>query len=344
MAKILYSCGNRIGADSQLSRFLKSNSGHEIKVAAYLKSSESIDHIDWTLNALQHPYNRNVRTELRELFGNHNVPAVGIDEVELLISEIYDFGPDLVICDYEPIVSHIAYSLNLRLWYCSPVHLLDGIKWEFGQLKYNALLAKERQTLLRLPPAEKTFIYSPFGDLENRPQLKDNFEWICPYFEKIDRNSSEANIAVVNDRRRLSILSKILNCVPPFDLTLFSPYIYNFSHLEVQNIQNVESYRWAISNSRWILTTGETSIIADAMYNHVPRLCITPDLNDPEALLNAILCEYYQIADDVGQVEYLEKYAPLYLENSYCHANSPYIINSITNNLTQKVNDVLCSI
>ena len=53
--RILYSAGNRVGANSQLSRFLQHvGSKHEVKIAAYLRSSESIPHIDWTLDALHY--------------------------------------------------------------------------------------------------------------------------------------------------------------------------------------------------------------------------------------------------------------------------------------------------
>jgi hypothetical protein len=314
-------------------------------VAAYLKSSESVDHIDWTLDALTNKYSRNARRDLVELFGHTNVPSVGIDEVETLIREIDDFEPDLVICDFEPIVANIAKSMGLRLWYCSPIHLLDGVEWEPGQLRYASLLAKTRQTLLKLPEAEKTFVYSPFGDVFFRPNLRQGYEWVRPYHCSVEKNVEESGIAVVRDLNRISVLSKILNCIPPFDLTLFSPFSYNLSHLETQNICNVERYRLALSNCKWLFTTGETSFISDGIYNKINRLCIAPDLADPEALLNSILCRQYDIGDDIGQVEYLESYAVEAVENSY---NNDKIVDYLSaqtrETLHERIMNEVCSI
>lgn len=339
--KILYSCGNRVGANLQLQRFLE-NTSHEVKVAAYLKSSQSLNHIDWTLDALSHPYNRNDRNELAQIFGQQNIPAVGVEEVELLISDIHEYEPDLVICDFEPIVSHIASSLGLRLWYCSPVHLLDGIVWPSGWMRYAGLLAKTRQTLLKLPKSEKTFIYSPFGDLSNPPQIREGYEWVSPFAKIGDKNSENIGIAVINCLTRISILSKILNCVPPFNITLFCPVEYRLSHLEVQNIENIENYQWSLSNARWVFNTGETSLIADALYNRVASLCISPSLDDPEEMLNASLCHAYQLGVDVGRIEYLEKYATDHLKELYSQNCISQDIKPKNLTLTERIENEIC--
>lgn len=309
MAKIVYACGNRNGANSQLYRFLKDNNHHEIKVAAYLRSSQFLNHIDWTLDALNHPYIRNNRSELKQILSKDNVPSVGVEELFILMEEINAFEPDLVICDFEPIVSNIASSLGLRLWYCSPVHLYDGVQWQYGQLRYNGLLAKTKQTLLRLPEPEKKLVYSPFGDLSFGPSLKDGFEWVRPYYISDNKNQNTASLAVVNDLERLPVLSKVLNCIPPFNLTLFSPFEYKLSHLECQDILDEDKYSFVLSNAKWLLLTGETSYLADAMYRGIQKITLTPNLNDPEELLNASLCRSTLVGDDLGQVEFLEKYA-----------------------------------
>ena len=58
-----------------------------------------------------------------------------------------------------------------------------------------------------------------------------------------------------------------------------------------------------------MFTTGETSFISDAIYNRVEKLCISPNLEDPEALLNGIMCQANHIGEDIAQVEYMERYA-----------------------------------
>jgi len=176
--------------------------------------------------------------------------------------------------------------------------------------------------LHRLPKAERTFVYSPFGDIKFRPNLKAGYEWMRPYYHDVGGSRNFESIAVVRDSERISILSKILNCIPPFNFTLFSPFSYNLSHLENRNILDVEKYKVALMNCRWLFSTGETSFIADAIYNGIERICITPRLDDPEAMLNANLCRLYDIGDDVGQVEYLEQHAVGAVEKSHSHISS----------------------
>lgn len=328
--KILYSAGNRVGADSQLFRFLK-KCDHEIKIAAYVKSSESLYHIDWTLDALYHNYSKVDREKLFDLFKSNNIPRVGMKEIELLVEEIADFSPDLIICDYEPILATIATAMGIELWYCSPVHLLDGIKWKYGQLKYNGLLENTRKNLSRLPKANKTFVYSIFGDMVNAPELKYGYEWIRPYHIDATSSNNDIGVAVIPDSGRISELSKILNCIPPFCFTLFGHSTYNLSHLESINLSSINTYSKVLSNCRWMLSTGETSFLADAFYNKINKVCLAPNLNDQEALLNAILCEYYKFGDDVAQVEYLEQYSVEKLANSFNESNDRMYELSNTN-------------
>lgn len=341
MAKIVYACGNRNGANSQLYRFLKENSHHEIRVAAYLKSSTFLTHIDWTLDALTHCYTRNDRYELKKILNKGNVPSVGVEELFILMEEIAAFAPDLVICDFEPIVSNIASSLGLRLWYCSPVHLYDGIQWQNGQLRYYGILAKTKQTLLRLPDPEKKLVYSPFGDLSLGPTLKEGFEWVRPYFISNNKNQNKTSLAIINDLERLPILSKILNCIPPFDLTLFSPLDQRQSDLECQDILDQDKYTFALRNAKWLLLTGETSYLTDAMYGGVQKIALTPNLDDPEELLNACLCRATLVGDDLGQVEFLERYAVETIQKSLEEADlgiTDYLnINKNIVNLTERI-------
>ena len=314
--KIVYAAGNRLGAGTQLYRFLEgAESNLTIKVAAYIKSSLLIDHIDWTLDALHNKFSEKKKDVLSEIFDHQNVPNVGISEVELLINEIEEFNPDLIISDGEPITAHIAKSLNIRLWYCSPLHLLDGIIWEHGQMRYSFSLGKTKKVLSRLPEADKKFIYSPFGDIAMRPMLKPGYEWIRPYHYKMNDSIFKEGIAVIQDPKRISILSKLLNCTS-FDITLVSQFHYQLSHLYSRNILDLKSYRKLLSDCSWFLTTGETDYLSDAIYNNI-SICISPRMDDPEALLNATLCSYYRIGTNVGQVELMDKLALDEIENSF---------------------------
>lgn len=314
--RIVYSAGNRVGADTQLYRFLK-NTSHEIKIAAYIKSSNNLSHIDWTLDALYHKYSKTDKEKIFDLFNSYNIPRVGMNEIEILVEEVSEFNPDLIICDYEPIMSNVASAIGAKLWYCSPVHMLDGIDWGYGKLKYRGLLENTRKALPRLPIPDKTFIYSPFCDFEKAPILKSGYEWIRPYHVSCDSSNNEVGIAVVTDYSRISELSKILNCIPPFCFTLFSHSIYNLSHLESINISDESVYQKVLNNCRWLFTTGDTNFISDALYGNINRVAVSPDLDDIEALLNAILIEEYDVGDDLAQVEYLEQYSVEHIQKSF---------------------------
>ncbi|HVI41038.1 MAG TPA: hypothetical protein VM577_10280 [Anaerovoracaceae bacterium] len=342
--KIVYGAGNRIGGNQQLFRFLSHCSDHQIKIAAHIKSSESLSHIDWTLDALYHNLTPKQPQELIQLFGHSGLPKINLKEAEILIQEIDEFGPDLIISDGEPIVAHIAQALNIRLWYCSPLHLLDGIDWQRGDLRYLSLLENTKKFLSKLPPAEKKLIYSPFGDLINAPKLRPGYEWIQPYTYLIDKKpESGKNIAVVQDKTRLSKLSKIFNCLS-FDLTLFTCFSDRFSHLQIAPADDIELYKEALSKCNWYLSTGETSYIADAIYNSVKRVCIIPNLIDPESLLNAVMCKLYQLGDDLAQVELMDKYSVEEIEKSQNRKSAERYIDKVsTKKLDEKVKE-LCTL
>ncbi len=313
---IVYSAGNRLGAGIQLRRLLENTTGHNIKVAGYTKSSLLIDHIDWTLDALHNKFSEKKKDVLSEIFDHKNIPNVGIPEVEILINEVDEFAPDLIISDGEPILAHIAKSFGIKLWYCSPLHLLNGIKWERGQMRYYHFLDKAKKFLSRLPEADKTFIYSPFGDVSMRPVLKPGFERIRPYYYKMDESLYREGIAVIQDPDRISTLSRLLNCTS-FDITLVSQFHYQLSHLYSRDISDLRVYKKLLSNCSWFLTTGETDYLSDAIYNSIDNICIAPNIDDTESLLNAAMCSYYRIGKNVGQVELMDKFALEEMEKSF---------------------------
>ena len=104
--KIVYSAGDRTGSDSQLVRFLEHASNkHEIKIAAYFKSSESLPHIDWTLDALH--YKPSNRYKIKKLLGHGGAGFLNLNATKTLLNDISEFGPDLIISDGEYIGWHL---------------------------------------------------------------------------------------------------------------------------------------------------------------------------------------------------------------------------------------------
>lgn len=339
--KILYSAGNRYGADTQLFRFLKHYSG-DIKIAAYIKSSQSITHVDWILDALDNDLIvRSNRSYL--VFGHRPAPPVSTEELEILIKDVKEYSPDLIICDMEPVMSHIAKSLDIKLWHCSPIHLLDGTPRD--STKYSASIENIRIYLSRLPRANRTFIYSPFCDIINRPKLNEGYEWISPYYIQVPHIGQDENIAVINDDSRISELSRLLNCLYSFKLRLFSCFSHNLSNIDSANIYDEESYKEILKECGWYFTTGDTNFVADAFYNNI-KICISPNLKDPESLLNAILISTYGIGDDIGQVERMKSYAVEEITKSINNKNNRQNYININNHkkLHELAGEYACSI
>jgi hypothetical protein len=346
--KILYSAGNRLGAATQLARFRAAlPSDYQLKIAAFSRSSECCPTIDWTLDALFHPLAPRVSVE--ELLGHAGAPKVNAALFEILVRDVDEYDPDLVICDGEAVLAHLAHSLQKPLWYCSPLHLLDGVVWDRGQLRYQARLETCRKFLKSLPPASQYWIYSPWGSAEQVPPLRENYNWIQPYVITAEPNmlSKIFDLAVCPDRERSSILAKILNSVSE-EVVFFNESQLHFSHLKKCELNIRSDYSKYVSDCKWAFLTGETSFLADVLYNAIYRVCLAPNLQDPETMLNAIMCQRCGWGWDVGQVEFMEERAA---DEILAAVNSPLKQPSVislqaglTPTLDQKVIEYACSL
>lgn len=296
--KILYSAGNRFGAGEELRRFLLDPPNVTIKTAAYSGPSRNIAYIDWTLDALHNKEDSRNPQDLVHLFGHTGIPRISVPGAELLIEEISEYQPDLIICDGEPIISHIAQTLGVSLWYVSPLHVLQGVEWSFNTCHYTALLETTRKMLKRLPPAQATFILSPFGSL-GKLKLKKGFNWLNPCGVSSAQSVEVENIFISSNGHRHSNLSKICSYLNS-PVTTYTPLSRDYPGVKPS----------------WYFTTGETSFIFDGIQFGAGRLAIAPDLTDPETLVNAFLCQEFGLGDDLAQVELMERYALHELERS----------------------------
>lgn len=314
--RILYGAGNRVGANSQLYRFLKAlGKEHTVSVAAWAGSSYLYSHLNWTLEAL----NNNIvaikkRKIIDTVFGHTGAPRLNVDNLKVLLKEVEDFEPDLVISDCDLITANVAKSLDVKLWYCSPVHLLNGMVWEKDQLRYKTSMIMARKTINKLPTPNRILVYSPFGDIKLRPELKLGFEWVRPYYIE-NKTNKDGCIAIVNDSKRFPILTKILNGIFS-NINLFSPFKEEFSNLNTYLISDEQKYNNILGSSNIMFTTGETSYISDAFYSG-HNICVAPSLNDVESLLNARLVQFYKLGTDLHQIEYMEHYAVHEIEESF---------------------------
>ncbi len=331
--KIVYAAGDRRSSSEQLNRFLFNNAHrHTIKVAAFYKSSLSLDYVDWTLDSLYNPFTSKDGVLLKELFGHHGIPkGIGVDECQFLIEDIENFAPDLIISDGEQICAHVAKTLDIRLWYCSSLHLLDCIDWEAYDHKYNLQLERLRKVLSRLPKAERTFIYSPFYKVETCPSLLPGYEWVKPYYINAPNKTKDLNLAIIKNNKRFEIISKILQSTMLFECKVIGEDV------------DLENYKEYLSRADWVLSTGETSFISDALLNGAQSICVTPTLDDDEALLNSIMCRKTEVGFDLAQVEKMERFAVNDLDRFYRLRNSPKCLISIDYKTIGERIDELCT-
>jgi len=208
---IIYSAGNRIGANNQLLRFLE-NTNHNIKIAAYISSSYSIPHVDWILNAV-HINNYPFVEDLESIRNNQNV-------VELLLNDVFKFKPNLIISDSEHILVYIAKRLEIPVWYCSPLNLIEAINWK-KPLIYDYLFNQYKN---KLPKADKYLIYSSFCDILNPPEIKENYTWIRPYY-------TEPTKVCIDENSRRIIFNNILRYIDLND--------YSFTDGNTNSISNL---------------------------------------------------------------------------------------------------------
>jgi len=295
--RILYSFGQWCsGSQIQFERFAKQSSD-DIRVAGYIGSSKNLLHINWTLDAC----NKDIKwhpIRAKKFFKHNGSPKIDLAVAGQLRSDIEKFDPELIICDFEPIVAHIAYTLGIKTWYCSPVHLFDGIDWQQGDLKYSYQLNPFRKILNNLPPADKIFVASPFGDIESSPVLKSGYSWLKPYHTPGKGLLRNKNILVV-DKGRSSKIPRIFN-------SLDEPFVL----FETDQIDNpVINYAQNLANGKYYHCNGESGYLADAIYNHTPKISLSPSLKDPEGLLNGIISQYYYFIHNLSQLELMDYYA-----------------------------------
>jgi uncharacterized protein (TIGR00661 family) len=335
--KIIYSAGNRVGSSSQLFRFFnKVSNEHNIKIAAYINSSDHFSHINWTLDSFYNKYSDKKVSKLKKIIESKHMPRISVKEAINFLEDVDRFEPDLIISDGEQISALIAASLGVRLWYCSPLLLLVNMNCNEIETKYRHSLENTKRIISELPDAERNFIYSPFELVKERFSTKENYEWITPYHHSVEslEKDETSYLAVVPDSQRQLKIQKTLKC----SLDNFSLYNNSFESSKEKKLK----YTKQLSVASWVFTTGETSYLSDAIYNNVDKMCISPCMKDSESLLNASLVRAFGLGYEAGQIELLDKYSVCEiqrsLERGYNHLNTNKL--RVQNTLDEKVKEI----
>ena len=349
--KILFGMGNRYGGSTMLSRFLRHlNPKHEIKIAAWNRSSYTLSTVDWMLDAIS--FNLiHQRTQSRvDVFGykgkvrfNHHMPQ--------FVKDLVDYAPDLVIADSEPFVTYFAHSFDIPLWYCSPNLLLNA--WRPNapfKTMYRSFIF-QNQFKINLPPAEKYLVYSPFGDIAFRPPLKEPYEWVRPYYFELDKKEEiYNNMFISHDPDRNETLAKLFNSV---DNSVFASYnpdkLPNIKTCELDTDEYVDY----LSKSKNIICMGDTNHLSDAFYAgkvinvcpSIDREIITeagvPNILDMESITNAIMVRHMEIGVDYGKIENMGNFATDELNKEIEVPNRNYLsINRNIKQLHEMIDDI----
>jgi len=304
MYKILYAAGASESSKIQLSRFATAvqDSSNIIKYAAYNKSSGGLP-IDWSLDSLLN------------IFKPDHI-STDNDNFHIYFEQIKSFAPDLIISDLEYFSSHIANVLDIPLWQCSSSIINLAIS---HYEKYNLGLFKTYSYLLHNKPlhnqrianiidnSNSNFVYSHLGDLDNAPKLKNNFEWIRPYFTtgKISIPCKHNIVAGMskNNKKIFALLQKYQDCVA------FSDFCdERYANLQLKDIRNQEEYFCNLRNSNLFVCEGQTSFLADAYYNNKYSVVMT-DFKDLECIINSMYSEHMKISSSIyGSQEDLTRF------------------------------------
>lgn len=292
--KILYAASNNHNAKIQLARFMRAVEGKpfQVKVAAYKKSSPKGLSIDWTLDCLLNVF----RPDHLSLEN---------DNLDIYYEQVKSYSPDLVISDLDYFSSYIANSLDVTLWQCSSSLLNYAV-----QNKYNVGLFKAYSYLLKKNDAARTqriinildnsdlnLVYSHFGDAANPPDLKDNFEWVRPYYSvgKVSVPCQHNIVAGMLDSNKkiLSILKK-----QPDSVAFTECFHEKHAGLWVKDIGNAEEYFCNLKNSNLFVCEGQTSFLADAFYNNKYSVTVT-NFKDVECVTNSMFSEHLRLSSSV---------------------------------------------
>ena len=305
--KILYAAANNVGSKIQLSRFLKTmGSEHQIKVAAYKRSSPKNTNIDWTLDCLLNVY----KSELISLKN---------DNLNIYFEQVKAFAPDLIISDLEYFTSYIAGALNVKLWQCSSSLINFALtrkeKYNLGLFKYYSYLLNRdaedsQRTINLIDNSDCNLVYSHYGDSLNPPDIAEPFEWIRPYHQAASPYiPCQHNIvaALYNSNKKIiNVLKKQEDSV-----VFMESCVEKYPNLLVKDIENEEEYYCNLRNSNLFVCQGQGSFLADAFYNKKFAL-IYPDYEDAEAVINSQLSQKFGLGkvlsyeDNIQDVEVLD--------------------------------------
>jgi uncharacterized protein (TIGR00661 family) len=284
--KILYAASDSYSARIQLVRWLRAmqDSDHQIKIAAYKKSSPKGINIDWTLDALLNIYKP-------ELLATNN------DNLGIYYEQVKDYAPDLIISDLEYFTSYVANELATTLWQCSSSLINHALsrkeKYNLGVFKNHAHALNRdpvhtQRTINLIDNSNANLVYSHYCDVSYPPLLQKGYEWIRPY-HRVAKTSLPCHHSIVaglsvHDMQVLEILKRF----SPDSVVFMESHREKYENIVVKDIAAEDEYYCNLKNSDLFICQGQASFLADAFYNGKYSL-IYPNYEDAGAIINSYI-------------------------------------------------------
>jgi hypothetical protein len=277
--KILYAANNSLSSKNQLYRFLQYNQ-YDIRIAAYSNTINS----HYTLDSLH-----NIKKQNSIYFNNNNYI--------LLYENIKKYNPDLIISDLEPFCSSIGFELKIPVWQCSSSILNFALTKEFKKQiklykKYGVLIRNTNYDLYIniLNNSDKKLVYSCFGDSSVSLDIKNEFQWVRPYFD-IGKKSINCkhNIVVICPNNEKNIL---INLKEEDDVVVFTNFSFeNYKSFKLKDLNDESEYYCNLANSNMFINNGESNYMADAFYNAKP-IVIYPNYSNIDCMANYYILDF----------------------------------------------------
>jgi hypothetical protein len=239
--KILFGAGNFIGSNIMLSRFLHHAQEHEVRIAAHYRNSRYLQSIDWCLDALA------VRCEKNYFKDKYGVAGPPVDHflADMIINDLLEWGPELVISDCEFFTAMVAKVLEVPLWYCSPMLQITGMEHEKKELT-TKIMDHMKVYLESLPRGDAYLVYSPLCDISARPILKRGFEWVRPY-SIVPKECTTEDIGISNLHRLIPVGSLVTTGETSFVsdcLYTGKPLYISPNPSEIEQVLNAQLLQW----------------------------------------------------------------------------------------------------
>lgn len=172
--KVFFAANKYVGSSLRISRLIADFPNH--KILAPLYNSHYFTYVDYLTDGLLYKKVKIFKPQTH--LARVPTPKCNKICVDIILKELKEWGVELIVSDLEPISAYIAKSLNVPLFYVTP---LRAVKYEAG--KFNKILT----TMHELPIADKVIVYYPF--------ITNDYDHVYSYNDKAETIINDPEIS-----------------------------------------------------------------------------------------------------------------------------------------------------